>query len=208
MRNPSDFKIHCSQIGKIMTNGKGSDLSVGCKTFLHEWYANDREEIHSKYIDKGNYVENDLIDFMATQLGLGIAEKCLQGRSDEYFVGTCDVVTEDTIIDVKASWNVKTLHGAITGGLDKDYEWQLRGYMHLYGKTKSVLFYGLMDTPADANFGNEVIYDLPDSERWTAYQVLHSDEKVQEVIERVKACRIYLEGYDSIIKSKLGKVLL
>lgn len=191
-----------------MTNGKGNDLSVGCKTFLQEWYTNEREEIRSKYIDKGNFVENDLIDFAATQLGLGLAQKCLQGRSDEYFIGTCDVDVE-YIIDVKASWNIKTLQQAVMNGLDKDYEWQLRGYMHLYGKARSILFYGLMDTPADANYGNEVTYShIPDNERWVAYEVLHNPELIDAVIERVKQCRIYLEGYDAVVKSKLGKVLL
>jgi hypothetical protein len=70
------FKIHCSQIGKIMGASKpAGNLSVTCKTFLKEWYANEYEEIHSKYIDKGNQVENELIDFMAIQLGYGMAEK-------------------------------------------------------------------------------------------------------------------------------------
>ena len=46
------FKIHCSQIGKIMGASKpAGQLSVTCKTFLKEWYANEYEEIHSKYIE-------------------------------------------------------------------------------------------------------------------------------------------------------------
>jgi hypothetical protein len=128
---------------------------------------------------------------------------------DDYFVGSCDVELTDTIVDVKASWSIKTLHSAITDGINKDYEWQLRGYMHLYNKPKAVLFYGLMDTPAEANYGNEVTYShLPESERWVAYQVLHDASLVDAIIERVKQCRIYLEGYDAVIKSKLGRVLL
>jgi hypothetical protein len=210
MRNPQDFRIHCSQIGKIMSNAKNKgELSQTCKTFLHEWYTGEQEPIHSKYIDKGNWVEDDLIDFMAIQLGFGLAEKCKQSRSDEYIVGSCDVELPDTIVDVKASWNIKTLHSAITDGINPDYEWQGRGYMHLYGKSKFILFHGLMDTPAEINYDNEVSYShIPDNERWVAYQVLHDQEKVDAIIERVKQCRIYLEGYDAIMKSKLGRVLL
>lgn len=210
MRNPKDFRIHCSQIGKIMSNAKTKgDLSATCKTFLHEWYTGEQEQIHSKYIDKGNWVEDELIDFMAIQLGYGIAEKCKQSRSDEFIVGSCDVELPDTIVDVKASWNIKTLHQQVTDGINTDYEWQLRGYMHLYSKPKAVLFFGLMDTPAEINYDNEVSYShIPDNERWVAYQVLHDAEKVEAIIERVKQCRIYLEGYDAIMKSKLGRVLI
>lgn len=248
MLNPQDFKIHCSQIGKIMgrvgltdiqlarmielderSNGKGKPLTENmvkelitlerihenptlpatCTTYLHEWYANDFDEISTKYTNKGEMVENDLIDFAISQLGYGVGEKNLQSRSDEYLVGTCDVVLPDAIMDVKAPWSRETLHKQLIAGLDKDYEWQLRGYMHLYDRTKSILFYGLMDTPPEVNYTNEVIYsDMPDNERWFAYNVTHDSSRIQEVIERVKACRIYLEGYDAVIKSKLGRVLV
>lgn len=208
--NPQDFRIHCSQIGKIMSaSKKPNELSQTCKTFLHEWLANDRENVSTKYTNKGEMVEDDLIDFMAEQLGLGIAEKNREYRSDEFIVGTCDVVTHDTVIDVKAPWSRKTLHQAITDGLDKDYEWQLQGYCHLWSKPFAILFYGLMDTPPEVNYTNEVIYsDMPANERWTAYNIVADQSRIQEVIERVKQCRIYLEGYDAIIKSKLGHVLL
>lgn len=210
MKNPNDFRIHCSQIGQIMSRSKkAGELSKTCKTFLHTWYAGDDESVSTKYTNKGEMVEDDLIDFCAVQLGLGIAEKNRQVRSDEYFVGTCDIEQPDEIIDVKASWSVKTLHQAVTDGLDKDYEWQGRGYMHLWGKPRFRLFYGLLDTPPEINYGNEVTYShIPESERWVAYQVLHDQSRIDEVIERVKQCRIYLEGYDAIIKSKLGRVLI
>jgi hypothetical protein len=192
-----------------MSNAKTKgELSQTCKTYLHEWYANDDEQVYSKYIDKGEMVEDDLIDFMASQLGYGLAEKCRQGRSDEYFTGMCDVELSDTIVDVKASWNVKTLLAQVTDGMDKDYEWQLRGYMYLYNKTKAVLFFGLIDTPPDANFGNEVSYShIPENERWVAYSISHDHELIEAIIERVKMCRIYLESYDAIVKSKIGRMI-
>ena len=209
MRNPQDFKIHCSQIGKIMSNAKvKGDLSQICKTFLHEWYTGESEPIHSKYIDKGNWVEDDLIDFAAIQLGYGIAEKNKEQRSDEYMIGSCDVNLHDCIIDVKASWNIKTLHQQVLDGINSDYEWQGRGYMHLYGKIKFIVFHGLMDTPEDVNYGIAIDYShVPDSERWVAFQVEHDVEKVNAIIAKVIQCREYLIAYDKLIKEKLGKVL-
>ena len=201
------FKIRCSQIGQIMSNARTKgELSAGCKTYLENWYANDNEEIHSKYFDKGNMVENECIDLMASVLDKGIAFKNDERKEDEYFSGTCDVQLDDCIVDVKSVWGRKGLHAACNG-LDKDYEWQLRGYMHLYNKPKAILFYGLCDTPEECNYGNEVIYsDMPLEERWTAYNLESDSQLVQEIIDKVVKCREYLEEYASKINNKLGKI--
>jgi hypothetical protein len=203
------FKIHCSQIGKIMSNAKSKgDLSVTCQTFLKEWYANEREEIHSKYITKGNLVEIDLIDFMAEQLGLGMAEKNEITLHNEWMVGTCDVATKHMVIDVKASWNRKTLQDQAISEIDKDYEWQGRGYMALWDKPEFIVFHGLMNTPEEANYDGEVIYDdMPPNERWIAYKIKRDVTIEQEIIARVIQCRAWLEEYDKKVKSRLGKVI-
>ena len=201
------FKIRCSAIGKIMSNAKvKGELSQTCKTFLAEWYANDNEDIHSKYIDKGNAVESDLIDFMAQELDYGIAEKCMQSASNEFMTGSCDVITHDAIVDVKASWGRKTLHQQAIDGLDKDYEFQLQGYMELYGRKNAILFFGLMNTP-ETNWSAEVVYeDMPSNERWLAYHINYNPDVIKSIEERVMQCRAYLVEYDVLIKSKLGKI--
>lgn len=202
-----EFRIRCSAIGKIMSNAKvKGELSQTCKTYLHEWYANDKEEIHSKYIDKGNEVENDLIDFMAVQLGFGMAEKNRIRLHDEYFDGECDVDLPNCIVDVKASWNRTTLHKVVTDGINSDYWWQLLGYCHLYKKPKGILFHGLMNTPS-TDWEDDIIFeDMDDNLRWIAFEVLYSEDKINAIIERVKQCREYLIEYDKLITSKLGKI--
>ena len=201
------FKIRCSQIGQIMSNARTKgELSAGCKTYLENWYANDNEDIHSKYFDKGNMVENECIDLMASVLDKGIAFKNDEHKEDEYFSGTCDVQLDDCIVDVKSVWGRKGLHAACNG-LDKDYEWQLRGYMHLYNKPKAILFYGLCDTPEECNYDNEMINsDMQLEERWTAYNLESDSQLVQEIIDKVVKCREYLEEYASKINNKLGKI--
>lgn len=205
--NSQDFKIRCSQIGQIMGKLKSDgELPQTCKTYLHTWYANDQEEIFSKYMEKGNEVEDDLIDFMARQLGYGMAEKHRQGASDEFIQGECDVNLHDCIVDVKASWSRKTLHDQVLNGLDNDYEMQLKGYCHLYGKPKGILFFGLMNTP-ETNWSPEIIYeDMPEKERWLAYTVPADPEFIESVKQRVLLCREYLVKHDQLIKSKLGTI--
>jgi len=191
-----------------MSNGKkAGELSQTCKTFLMEWYANDSEEIHSKYITKGNLVEIDLIDFMAEQLGLGMAEKNELTMHNEWMVGTCDVAANQLIVDVKAAWNRKTLQQQAFDGLNSDYEWQGRGYMCLWDKPEFIVFHGLMNTPEEANYDGEVIYDdMPANERWVAFRI-HRDVTIeQEIIARVIECRKWLEDYHHKIIATLGKI--
>jgi hypothetical protein len=196
-------------IGKIMGESKPKGgLSGTCKTFLREWYADEREQIWSKYLQKGNMVEGECIDFMANVLGFGVCEKNQdEPVEDEYFVGSCDVMLNNLIVDVKSVWNRKTLQEAATEIIDSDYEWQGRGYMHLYGKDEFILFYGLLDTPAECNYDNEVIYsDMPENERWVAFHVHKNEELIQQIIDKVERCREWLVQYDALVKSKIGRV--
>jgi len=240
-----NFKIHCSQIAKIMgriglTDSQATKMlelsdrkKAGAKpltaimeaeltqlsqahlnpklpetatAFLKEWYAGDREPIFNKYLDKGNYVEADLIDYMAEMMGFGLAEKNQETKSDDYLIGTCDVEYAQLVVDVKAPWNRTTLQQNIEK-IDPDYEWQLRGYMKLWDKPEALLFYGLMDTPAEVNYDNEIIYSvMPDPERWIAYKIARDISKEAEIVRRVQMCREWLNTYDMKVKSKMGKV--
>ena len=203
------FRIHCSQISKIMGSAKKAvELSVGCQTFLREWYANDNEQVHSKYLDKGNLVEDENIDFAARVLGYGMALKNTVTLIDEFMIGTCDVEFPDAILDVKSPWNNKTFLDNIVG-IDKDYEWQLRGYMRLWRKPKALLFYGLLDTPEMEYITSEISYShLPENRRWIAYQI-DRDETIENMITtRVLECRKWLDLYDAEVTNSLGKIHL
>lgn len=207
MKDPNKFKIRPSQLGKIMTNSKTKgELSKTAQTYLMEWYADEHEEISSKYITKGLMQEDNAIDFMATTLNYGIAEKNINIFSNEWCVGTPDVIIGDTVIDLKCAWSTKTLLDSATS-LNTDYEWQLRAYMWITGCTDAILFYALMDTPAEANYGIKVIYEnLPASERWVAYKFKRDESKEELIKQKVLECREWLVNYDIEVKKKLGNI--
>lgn len=203
------FKARPSSLGKIMGNAKvKGELPETAKTYLVEWVTNSFEDVQSKYMTKGILMENEAIDFMATQLGLGIAEKNINIFSNDYLVGTPDVITEDLVIDLKCSWNQKTLNESALK-LNKDYEWQLRAYMMLTNIDNSILFYALMDTPSEANYGKAVSFShLSEKERWTAFKITRDLAIEQEIIDRVLLCRKWLDEYETEIKKKLGTIQL
>lgn len=201
------FKARPSSLGKIMSNAKTKgELSAGCKTYLQEWYSDSFEEIKSKYMTKGILMEDKAIDFMATQLGYGIAEKNINIFANDFLVGTPDVIIENKVIDLKCSWNRKTLIEA-SEGINTDYEWQLRGYMALTGCDEAILFYALMDTPSEANYGTEISYSkVPNNQRWCAYSFKRDEAKEQEIYDKVTKCREWLQEYDQEVKKKLGTI--
>lgn len=184
---------------------KPGELSQTCITYLKECYAEDKEELSSKYLTKGILLENEAIEFASKVLYGGIkAYKNEDIYANEWLVGTPDVILENSIIDTKCSWNRKTLLDSALE-LNSDYEWQLRGYMFLCNKEFATLFYYLGDTPAAANYGVKVNYShLEDFERWVSYEFKRDLDKEQEIIDKVEQCREWLKNYDAEIQAKLG----
>lgn len=202
------FKCRASAAGIIMSNSKQKgELSQTCKTYLEKWYANDEEDFWSKETEKGNFVELETIDFAARVLGYGMAEKNTLRIEDEFLTGECDTIFPDAILDAKSPWNRTTFYKQAVAKLDVDYEWQLNVYCHLFKRPKGILFYGLMDTPEDVNYGKEVIFsDMKEDKRWFAYHVKYDSEKIELLNQQVIKCREYLAQYEKELNSKLGKI--
>jgi hypothetical protein len=204
-----EFKIRASQIGKIMGESKPKgNLSATCITYLKEWYSEqmygERADIRSKYFDKGNMCENEAIDIIAERLNLGIAFKNVNFYENEYLTGTPDILTETMVIDAKCSWDGKTFLDSATSEINKDYEWQLIGYMALTKRVEAKLCYTLLDTPEEVNYGIEVIYsNIPIEKRFKAFTIEYSDEKIQSIHDKVIQCREWLNEYDLKVKECL-----
>lgn len=198
------------EFDELKAKDEKNELPETCTTYLKEWYANETLSLHNKYIDKGIMCEWENIQFMAEVLEFGIAEKNTEQKETDFMTGCCDVNLADCIIDIKSSWDKKTLHDNI-GGINPDYKWQGIGYCILFKKNRFILFYGLMDTDGSINYGTEVIYsDMPNSQRWIAYQIDFTNEKLaqleKQISDRVLLCRKWLEEYDTKIKKSIGAI--
>ena len=203
------YRHRASAAGLLLTNGK-DELKLGATmtTHLKKWYAEQksgvREEIRSKYFDKGNMCEADAIDITAERLGLGILEKNLVHFNDEYFQGTPDVYTDELVIDTKCSWDYTTFLDAVTSPINKDYEAQLQVYMHLLGLKKAKLVYVMLDTPAEANYGEDIFYShLPIEQRFFAFDLEYDPTMIEQMQDKVTNARTFLNDYDARISTLL-----
>jgi hypothetical protein len=203
------YRHRASAAGLLLTNGK-DELKLGATmtTHLKKWYAEQksgvRDEIDSKYFRKGNMCEDEAIDICAERFGLGILEKNIVHFNDEHFQGTPDVITDEFVIDTKCSWDYVTFLDAITSPINKDYEAQLQVYMHLLGLKKAKLVYVMLDTPAEANYGNDIFYShMPINERFYSFELEYDKEMIEAMQEKVINARTFLNDYDARIKNIL-----
>lgn len=154
--NFDEILIHCSSLGKLLTNPKSkadieqNNLSATAKTHLIEVYAKElydfRKELNNKYIAKGNEVEQDGIDTLSLQLRYPM-EKNEEIFSNDFFVGTPDVITQNMVFDVKSSYDWITFLSNIPSELDPMYVAQVNGYLDLLGYDTGYIAYVLLDTP-------------------------------------------------------------
>jgi hypothetical protein len=147
------MKIRASQLGRIMTSSKtkGEVLSKTTKTYIQELAIEHkygiRKEFWSRYTDKGNEVEPKSIKLVENVLGLKGIFKNEERITNEWITGKPDVNTNEILLDVKSSWDATTFPFFETECPNKDYYYQLQGYMWLTGKDEALLCYCLVNTP-------------------------------------------------------------
>jgi hypothetical protein len=129
------------------------ELSTGAKSYVKELYQYHeygiRQEINSKYIDKGNEVEDLAIELAGITLEFEGLEKNENYFTNGFVHGTPDVCNDEVLIDVKSSWSAATFPMFDTKLKNTIYEWQLKAYMWLTGHKESYLVYCLVPTPEE-----------------------------------------------------------
>lgn len=218
MIDPNHFKIRCSRIAEIMTNGRnGSDLSETAKTYCKQWIIsqlyNRNKEIDSKYLEKGTINESDAMTIIERLYSLPFIIKNDQYFDSIHMCGTPDIIYGNTVRDIKCSWDAFTFP-YFDETPDKRYYWQLQGYMYLTGTTEAYLDYVLTNTPdhlvdsiiTRESFSyngmteereNEIRQyhyydDLPDELRVKTFHIHKDETAFINIINRVEQCREYI----------------
>lgn len=192
---------------------KSDTLSETAKTMLVLWYKEKlydrRKEVQSKYMTKGNSVEDASIEYVNRIYGTNWTKNEQYYESD-YLHGTPDIVT-DLIIDIKNSWDFSTFPLFSSSIPTKDYEWQVQGYMMLTGKEKASVIYTLMDLPDEQieleyrrsggaglitpEFKANYKYsNVPDKLRAKRFDFEYSDELAEQIMTKVEEARRFVSN--------------
>ena len=209
------FKLRASAGGNMLTAKGAMSKAETPKTFIKEWYITQitgkRKVINSKYLRRGIESENLAIERVDKDL-----VKNEQFFENDYFTGTPDIITDDTIIDVKCSWDAFTFPFFMKEP-PMMYEAQLQIYMELTGKRKAKLCYCLengtmekinqlawqkakdegLDEPSIENWDEadkDLNYDhLPEKLRIKSFDIEYNSEMVESLKESVEFAREYIE---------------
>ena len=209
------MKIRCSSLGKIMTapRSKSEVLSQTAKTYVEELAKEHlfgiKKVFKSRYTDKGNEVEDKAIELTEEVLGFEFLTKNEDYFENDYIKGTPDIITHSLVIDVKSSWSGDTFPFFETELPNKDYYYQVMGYMWLTGKKNALISYCLINTP------EEIVNDEIRRTAWGKYEIEPSEETIRDVMSvhnfdhipkdrRVKAFHVeYNEGVVNEMKTRI-----
>lgn len=166
------MKFRASQLGKLMTSSrsKGEVLSQTAKSYIIQMAKEDfydyRVELTNKYILKGIHQEQDSINLL-NAVRFENYKKNEKRVENEWLSGCCDIITENSIIDIKSSFSLDTFPATSYELKDlNDYEWQGRAYMWLYDMPTFELCYVMVSTADDI---------LSDYDSYAIHKVDHID---------------------------------
>ena len=232
----NDYLFRCSSLGKLMVNPRNKKdlLSATTKRYLQELHKevlfDKSTEIQSKYLDKGKQVEDDSIKLFANVTGQKL-QKNEKFYENEFICGTPDI-TGDKLIDIKSSWDYTTFPMYEETLPNKDYYWQLQGYMKLTGVKESWVVYCLVDTPdsiiddeirrqgwklgmieVPIEMEQEIISNhryshVPEELRIKSFKVEYNEEDMERLYERIDVCREYLTDLSVGLSERIIKTII
>jgi hypothetical protein len=205
------MKWHPSSIGKLMTNGRGkNEVGATAKSYIKqvakENFYGYRSEINNKYIQKGLMQEQDSIDLLNTVRFEGYIKNTVR-MVNEHMTGEADIITNDSIIDIKTSWSLDTFPVMAEDGYDTLYEWQLRAYMMLYDRPKAELIYCMVTTSNELlneweNLDIHRVDHIAPEKRITVLSFERNEDKEIEMLDRLKWASEYYDEYYSLLEAK------
>jgi hypothetical protein len=221
--------VRCSSLGKLMIEprSKSEVLSQTAKSYIEDLFNElefgYRKEFSSRYTDKGLEMEDEAIQFASEQFDWEFVVKNTERFTNDYITGEPDINTDSLLADIKCSWSLDTYPMFEAEMKNKDYYWQLQGYMWLTGKTQAELVYCLMNTPLqivedevrrahwkaglideDIDLRYEVQtkhnYDnIPSKLRVKRYIVERDEKAIEKIIEKVEIAREYYKMLKALI---------
>lgn len=189
---------------------KSETLSQTTKSYIASKAKEDffgyNSNISTKAMQKGTDWEHESIE-LVNQVRDTFYIKNQYTIENDCLIGTPDIILDNSIIDIKTSWSLETFPAISAEGINKDYEWQLRGYMMLCDKASAELIYCMIDTDDFllSDWDNKTIHKVSHIEPKKRITVLEYERNtsIEEAIrERITACTEYYNEYIEQLKSK------
>jgi hypothetical protein len=208
MEFKEQFLCRASGAGSLMTDPKKKTdtLSKTTITFLNDWMKEQiygyRKNISTKQMEKGIEYEDAAIETVIDWCDLPFVVKNETRFTDDYFTGEPDLLTEDTVIDIKNSWDFSTFPLFEDEIPTDGYEYQVQVYMHLTGKKKASVIYVLLTTPESYN-NTELTYDHVETKyRYKRFDFVYDPEIIAKLQQRILDCRTYIKQKQNELSSK------
>lgn len=203
------MKWRASQIGKLMTSSrtKGELLSQTAKSYINqiakENFYGYKSEIKNRYLDKGINQELESMQLL-NSVRFDNYKKNSQRIENDFMTGECDILTNDSIIDVKTSWSLDTFPELPEDIDSKEYEWQGRAYMMLYNRFEFELVYCMVSTWDEflTQYDDKTLHQVDHIDpikRITSITIERDLEMEKQMMERCQlATEYYLERMNKL----------
>jgi hypothetical protein len=203
-----------------MTNDRGGKgMGDTAKSYAKEWLiseiTNKKKDIKSKYLERGNAMEETAIGRVARHYNCKL-EKNDVNLEDDFFTGTFDARNHERVIDTKVPFDAFTFP-FFDEKINSDYFGQLQIYMHLTGLKKASLCYCLENGSNDQidklswqlakELGKEEVDiddwdeaekmlsydDLPDNLRVKVFEFEYDADYIEKAKLRITQVREYIQ---------------
>lgn len=179
-----ELLFRCSSLGKLMTDPrtKSETLSETAKSYIQDLFK-ERElgiykEFSSRYTDKGLEMEDEAIQFASEVLNWDFVVKNEVRFNNEWLTGEPDINTDNLLADIKCSWSGSTFPLFDETLKNKEYWWQLQGYLMLTNHDTSELVYCLMNTP------HQIVEDEVRRQHWKL-NLIDEDLEVRQAVQEM-----------------------
>jgi len=213
--------FRCSSLAKLMTNprNKSESLSETAKSYIKqlakENFYGYTSKVETKQMRKGTEYEMESISLVnSVWFGSNFVKNQLR-ETQGYLSGHPDIITDDSIIDdsiiddsiieIKTSWSLETFP-ALPEDADS-YEWQVRGYMHLFNKPRAFVIFCMIDTDDEllSDWDNRDIHKvshIDPTKRITVVQYERDEMKEELMLSRLRDASEFYSQYMQQLNNK------
>jgi len=197
--------FRCSSLPKLMTNPRkkseslsetAKSLSETAKSYIKqlakENFYGYTSKVETKQMRKGTEYEMESIALVnSVWFGSNFVKNQLR-ENQGYLSGHPDIITDDSIIDIKTSWSLETL---------------VRGYMHLFNKPRAFVIFCMIDTDDEllSDWDNRDIHKvshIDPTKRITVVQYERDEMKEELMLSRLRDASEFYSQYMQQLNNK------